>query len=167
MRAGIMNVREVLCIAAQGVLSPTRICYYEHNIYAMKAIFTGLICFVLFSAYPQSTLENTIRAGQVVLSGFSILRSAKKEPDKTNPLIASVCVKNKLQEKITFRLDGADQKGIEVTKELVVQNDGKECVFNIPKGIYTYEVVLSNKEIYKKGEYRFEEDVIITIKKEE
>ncbi|HLN95218.1 MAG TPA: hypothetical protein VK183_06255, partial [Flavobacterium sp.] len=82
-------------------------------------------------------------------------------------VITSVCVKNKLPDKITFTLEGEDAKGNRISRELVVQNDGKECVFNIPKGIYTYTVVLSNKDIYKKGEYKFEDDVIITIKKEE
>ncbi len=35
----------------------------------------------------------------------------------------------------------------------------KECVFNIPRGVYTFEVILVNKEIYKKGEYQFDDDV--------
>jgi hypothetical protein len=75
-----------------------------------------------------------------------------------------VCIKNKLTEKITFRITGKGEDGEEIKKELVVQNDGKECLLELPKGIYTYEVILSNKEIYKKGEYRFEESVVITIK---
>jgi hypothetical protein len=36
----------------------------------------------------------------------------------------------------------------------------------LPKGIYTYEIVMTNKEIYKKGEYKFEDEVVITIKDE-
>jgi hypothetical protein len=49
---------------------------------------------------------------------------------------------------------------------MVVQNDGKECVFNIPKGIYTYEILLANKDVFKKGEYKFDDDVVITVKKD-
>ena len=41
---------------------------------------------------------------------------------------------------------------------------GAEDLTELSKGIYTYEVVLPNKEIYKKGEYKFNEDVVITIK---
>lgn len=134
---------------------------------AMKIIFSFLATLALLSAYPQSTIETTVRAGQVLLGGLSILKSSKGNADKANPIIASVCVKNKLAEKITFTMDGQDAKGNDVSKELVVQNDGKECVFNIPKGVYSYAVILPNKEIYKKGEYRFDEDVIITIKKDE
>ncbi len=43
----------------------------------------------------------------------------------------------------------------------------KECVFNIPRGVYTFEVILVNKEIYKKGEYQFDDDVVITIKEDD
>lgn len=49
---------------------------------------------------------------------------------------------------------------------MVIQNDSKECVFNILKGIYTYEILLANKEQYKKGEYNFDNDVVIVVKKE-
>ena len=43
----------------------------------------------------------------------------------------------------------------------------KNVFLEIPKGIYTYEVVLSSKETYKKGEYKFDEDLTITIKKDD
>lgn len=47
---------------------------------------------------------------------------------------------------------------------MVIQKDGKEFVFELPKGTYTYEIVLANKEIYKKGEYKFNEEITIIIK---
>jgi len=50
------------------------------------------------------------------------------------------------------------------SKSLVIQKDGKECLLDIPVGIYTYEIVLPNKEIYKRGEYRFDESMTITVK---
>lgn len=74
--------------------------------------------------------------------------------------------KNKLAEKITVKFSGKDESGEAVNKELVIQNDGKECIFEIPKGIYTYEIVLPNKEIYQKGEYKFEDEITITVKKD-
>lgn len=133
----------------------------------MKTLYSLLATITFLYAHPQSTAETAIKAGELILGGFSILKSAKAKKANDSSVITSVCVKNKLPDKITFTLEGEDAKGNRISRELVVQNDGKECVFNIPKGIYTYTVVLSNKDIYKKGEYKFEDDVIITIKKEE
>ncbi|MCF6128574.1 hypothetical protein L1S35_02750 [Flavobacterium sp. AS60] len=80
--------------------------------------------------------------------------------------IESVCVKNKLTERIAFRIVSKNESGDDIKKELVIPKDGKECLFVLPKGIYTYEIILTNKEIYKKGEYKFENDVVITVKEE-
>jgi hypothetical protein len=119
------------------------------------------------SLFAQSDIANVLKAGEVVLGGFSIFKTAKSDTNKDSKIVSSVCIKNKLNEKIDFRMLGKDEAGNEVKKEMIVQNDGKECVFNIPKGVYTYEVTLSNKETYKKGEYKFDDDVVITIKKDD
>ena len=132
----------------------------------MKKIITILLLLPLF-AFSQSGLEHSLKIGELLVSGFSILKSSKNDTKKDSKFVLQVCIKNKLLEKITFKMDGKDANGEVVKKEMVVQNDGKECVFNIPKGIYNYEVVLSSKEIYKKGEYKFDDDVVISIKKEE
>ena len=114
----------------------------------------------------QSDLQNVLKGGELLLSGLTIFKVAKSEGKSDSKVIESVCVKNKLVDKITFRITGKNEEGDEVKKELVVQNDGKECLFVLPKGIYTYEVVLPNKDIYKKGEYKFDEEVLITIKED-
>lgn len=106
----------------------------------------------------QSDLSNVMKVGEIVLSGFSIFKTIKSDTKKDSKIISSVCIKNKLSEKINFKMVGKDEQDNDVKKEMVVQNDGKECVFNVPKGIYTYEVTLSNKDIYKKGEYKFDDD---------
>lgn len=113
--------------------------------------------------YSQSDLQTAIKGGEILISGLSIFKTSKGY-NKDSKLIESVCVKNKLVDKITFRIIGKNEEGDEIKKELVIQKEGKECLFILPKGIYTYEVVLPNKEIYKKGEYKFDDDVIITIK---
>ena len=108
------------------------------------------------------------------MTGISIFKTTKLTESKEkvvesktdSKVVATVCVKNKLAEKITVKLEGKDSEGTKVTKELVIQNDGKECVFEIPKGIYTYEIILTNKEIFKKGEYKFEEEITIIVNKE-
>lgn len=117
--------------------------------------------------FAQTDIANVLKAGEVVLGGFSIFKTAKSETKKDSKIVTSVCIKNKLAEKIIYKMVGKDELGNEVKKEMVVQNDGKECVFDIPKGIYTYEVTLSNKDTYKKGEYKFDDDVVITIKKDD
>ncbi|MGK4566684.1 hypothetical protein [Flavobacterium sp. 3HN19-14] len=106
----------------------------------MKKIYLAILVLPMLS-FAQSGLETTIKAGEIILSGFSIIKAAKSNKSDSK-FIESVCVKNKLSEKITFKIEGKDTLGDDVKKELVVQNDGKECVFNLPKGIYAYEVIL-------------------------
>jgi hypothetical protein len=130
--------------------------------------------FISCSIYSQSNLEKILRGGELVITGISVYNKFKggekieaKVAETNSNLISSICIKNKLIEKITFKLVGKDEKDNEVKKELVLQADGKECVFEISKGIYTYEVILTNKEIFQKGEYKFDDEIVITIKKQE
>lgn len=117
----------------------------------------------LFS-FSQSDFEKTIQAGGIIINVLSFLKN-NKPSQNTNKMVLVLCVKNKLEEKITFKIIGKDLEDNEVKKDLVIQNDGKECFLEIPKGIYTYEVILSNKETFKKGEYKFDDDITVTIKK--
>lgn len=128
----------------------------------MKHILCFLILFYFTNLHAQSDLQTAIKGGELLLTGLSIFKVAKSGKEESK-IIESVCVKNKLVDKITFKITGKDEKGDEIKKELVVQKDGKECLFELSKGIYTYEVVLPNKEIFKKGEYKFDDDVVITI----
>jgi hypothetical protein len=116
--------------------------------------------------FSQADINTVIKGGELLLSGLSVLKISKSNAKKESKVIESVCVKNKLTGRITFRIEGKNKEGDEFKRELVIPIDGKECLFELPKGIYTYEIVLTNKEIYKKGEYKFEDEVIITIKDE-
>lgn len=130
----------------------------------MKLKFLILIIFLSYNSFSQSDLQTVLKGGEMLLSGLTIFKTSKGTINKDSKVIESVCVKNKLVDKITFRIVGKNEEGDEIKKELVIQKDGKECLFVLPKGIYTYEVVLPNKDIYKKGEYKFDEEVVITIK---
>lgn len=123
-----------------------------------------IIISLLFSCqlfFAQSNIETILKSGELIISGLSIIKAKGHPNSKT---IESVCIKNKLTEKITIKITGKDEDGKEIKKELIIQNDGKECFLELLKGIYTYEILLSNKDTYKKGEYKFDDDVVITIK---
>ncbi|MGL2965733.1 hypothetical protein [Flavobacterium sp. XGLA_31] len=130
----------------------------------MKKYFLILLTAFPLFLFSQSDFEKTIQAGGALINGLSFFKGNKTSDAKT---VIMLCVKNKLPEKITFKITGKDKDDNEIKKDLVIQNDGKECFLEIPKGVYTYEVILSNKDTFKKGEYKFDDDVTITIKKEE
>ena len=124
-------------------------------------IFTNSFLF----SYCQSDVDKILKGGEIIVNGLSFLKKDKSEVKETNSkVIESVCIKNKLTDKITFIIVGKDEEDNTIKKEMVIQKDGKECVFELPKGIYTYEIVLANKEVYKKGEYKFNEEITITVK---
>jgi len=131
----------------------------------LKTLILMLLALPMMS-FAQSDLQNVIKGGELLLGGLSIFKIAKSDAKSDSKTIKSLCVKNKLTEKITFRVVGKNEEGDDVKKELVIPKDGKECLLEVPKGIYTYEIVLPNKEIYKKGEYKLEDEIIITVKEE-
>jgi hypothetical protein len=130
----------------------------------MKKISLLLLFFQTIS-FAQSDIDKILKGGEIIVNGLSILKKDKSEAKETNTkVIESICIKNKLTDKITFIISGKDAEDNNVKKELVVQKDGKECVFELLKGIYTYEIVLANKDVYKKGEYKFNEEITIIVK---
>lgn len=128
----------------------------------------GLLLSTIFffnMSFSQSDVDKILKGGEIIVNGLSFLKKDKTEAKETNSkIIESVCIKNKLTDKITFIISGKDEEDNTIKKEMVIQKEGKECVFELPKGIYTYEIVLANKEIYKKGEYKFNEEITITVK---
>ncbi len=84
-------------------------------------------------SFAQSDLQITIKGGELLLSGLSNIKTSKAENKSVNKVIESICVKNKLADKITFRIVGKDDEDNDIKKELAVQKDGKECVFEVPK----------------------------------
>ncbi|HEX9981057.1 MAG TPA: hypothetical protein VGB50_10895 [Flavobacterium sp.] len=113
--------------------------------------------------FAQSDLDKVIRGSEVILSGLTIFKTARTQPKGDPKFIETICIRNKLSDKITYIMTMKDSLR-EVRKELVIPKDGKECLLNLAKGIYTYEIILANKEVYKKGEYRFEDEIVITIR---
>lgn len=128
----------------------------------MKVILITLT-FVTFQLYSQSDFDKVLKTGEILVNGLSFFKGGKQSTSNSK-IITSICVKNKLADKITFQIVGIDEDDNDIKKELVIQKDGKECFLELPKGIYTYQIILSNKDIFKKGDYKFDDDTTITVK---
>lgn len=121
----------------------------------------GANCMV--SAQQLTTLDKGLMIGNLLIQGYQALRgSTSKKVDPDAKTVESFCFKNKMDEKITVKLAGRVEDE-DIKKELVIQKDSKECTYNLPKGIYTYEVLLASKDTYKKGEYEVKEETLMTI----
>ncbi len=130
-----------------------------------KVIITIVMLATSLCNFAQSDIEKVLKGGEILVNGLSFFKSSKINQKSSNSkLIESICIKNKLADKISFNFVGKNDEGVEIKKEMVIPKDGKECIFDIPKGVYGYEVILANREVYKKGEYRFIEEVTILIK---
>ena len=58
-----------------------------------------------------------------MFNGLSFLKKDKSEVKETNSkVIESVCIKNKLTDKITFIISGKDEEDNSIKKEMVIQN---------------------------------------------
>ena len=125
---------------------------------------------LVFLALPimsnaQSDLTAIVRGSEILVGGLiTIFTSSKTNPNSTT--VESVCIKNKMDDKVTLIIMRQTEEGDEIKKELVIQKDSKECFYDLPKGIYSYEILLSNEEIYKKGEYRIKDKMVITLRED-
>lgn len=131
-----------------------------------KILFSLLLLYSFNLKSQISNLDRGIMIGNLVFEGYKALRgkgdSGKKEPDPNAKTVESFCFRNKLDEKITVRVAGTIEEE-EIKKEFVIQKGEKECAYNVPKGVYSYEVVLSSKDIYQKGEYKVTEETQMTV----
>jgi len=125
----------------------------------MKPIwFVGLSMGWFSTLWAQSDLEKTLKAGELLINGVGFFKGT------SNDKKPNLCVKNKMSDKVTYKLSGKDAEGTDFKKELVIPKEGKECFYNVPHGILLYEVVLPNRETFKKGEFDFSDDATITLK---
>jgi len=122
-----------------------------------------LFSFNLKSQTTMSGLDKGLAIGNILVQGYMALKgNGTKQVDPNAKTVESFCFKNKMDEKITIKLNGKIEDE-EVKKEFVIQKDEKECTYNLLKGVYTYEVLLSSKDVYQKGEYKVSEETLMTI----
>ncbi|WP_294273070.1 hypothetical protein [uncultured Chryseobacterium sp.] len=131
----------------------------------LKLLLFSIILFSLNlkSQTTMSGLDKGLAIGNILVQGYIALKGNGKKPvDPNAKTVDSFCFKNKMDEKITIKFNGKIEDE-EIKKEFVIQKDEKECTYNLPKGIYTYEVLLSSKDVYQKGEYKVSEETLMTI----
>lgn len=135
----------------------------------MKSIYQCLLLFIILiscnlkSQTTTSGLDKGLAIGNILVQGYMAIKgNGAKAVDPNAKTVDHFCFKNKMDEKITVKLNG-NIEDEEVKKELVIQKSEKECTYNLPKGIYTYEVLLSSKDTYQKGEYKVSEEALMTI----
>jgi len=122
--------------------------------------FTGA---TFFSQAQMSGLDKGAIIGSILIQGFQAIRgSGASKADPNSKTVNSYCFKNKMDEKISIKLNAKIEEE-DVKKELVIQKDTKECTYNLLKGVYSYEIALSSKDIYKKGEFNITEESVVTI----
>lgn len=143
-----------------------------------KSLSLVLFCcsIVLFSQTPTqpNDVDRALKIGEILVNGLSILKANKTptQEQTDSKTVSSVCFKNKLTEKLTIKLQGTfvkkedEAETEQVKKELVIQPDTKECLYDLQKGVWDYEFIkVTNNEVYKKGQHKVEEEITITVDK--
>lgn len=128
-----------------------------------KAKFKSVVMLLLLCPMMSFSQSDLIKGGELLFGGLITVFNLSKPKNVNSTVVESVCVKNKLQSRITFIISRQTEDGDEIRKELIIQKESKEYFFELPKGVYTYQVVLANDSIFKKGEYRFSDKTVIAI----
>lgn len=137
-------------------------------------LFLLIFSFSLYSqTVPQTDLDRALKFGEILVNGLNVIKGNNKEAKEQidSKTVSSLCFKNKLSEKLSIKLQGIFSKSNDkeetelIKKELVIQPDSKECLYEAQKGVWDYEFIKSsNNEVYKKGQFKLEEEMTIIAK---
>ena len=84
-----------------------------------------VFCIILFflntlTINAQSDIDKILKGGEIIVNGLSFLKKDKSEAKETNSkIIESVCIKNKLTDKITFIISGKDAEDNTIFESLI------------------------------------------------
>lgn len=152
----------------------------------MKNYFNAVGMLVILLVFPfgmaaQSDLDRILKGGELVIGGLSIFKILNNDSNKNeskpaalaevpkvpvSKIVESFCVRNELAETMVLKLTGTDKDGSPLEKEMIIRSNDEECLYELPKGIWTYVMSVDGSEtVYKKGQYRMHtETVAITLK---
>lgn len=128
-----------------------------------KAKIKSVVLILLLCPIMSFSQSDLIKGGELLFGGLITVFNLSKPKNINSTVVESVCIKNKLENKITFIIVRQTEDGDEIRKELVIQKGSKEYFYELPKGVYTYQVLLANDSIFKKGEYKFDNKTVIAI----
>ena len=96
---------------------------------------TILIFFIFpYFAFSQSDIDKILKGGEIIVNGLSFLKKDKSEVKETNSkVIESICIKNKLTDKITFIISGKDSEDNTVKKKWLSKKTEKNVFLNYQK----------------------------------
>lgn len=135
----------------------------------MKYLLLSFFLLLFSICKSQTDLDRGLKIGEILVNGLSVLKGGKVSLNNgsSNSTKSQFCVKNKLPEKIQFKIEGIVKKEDEeqtIKKELVIPTGGKECLYELDKQVWNYEIYLTTKkEIHKKGELKVDDDITITV----
>jgi hypothetical protein len=135
----------------------------------MKLIVTVFVILLSFSStQAQITgFDKSLKVGELLVNGLLVLKGGKSARQDDSKTVEKVCIKNKFPEKLGVKFHGnfkTDDTSESETfdKELVIPKSGKECLYDLPKGVWDYEFTLANGEVYKKGQLKIDGEITIT-----
>ena len=112
--------------------------------------FLAIVFLLPMMSFAQSDLQTILKGGELLLGGLSIFKVAKSDTKSDSKIIESVCVKNKLVDKITFRIVGKNEEGDEIKKNSLSKKTVKNVSLYYPKAFIPTKLYYPTKKFTKK-----------------
>ena len=136
-----------------------------------KIFFLLTVCIGIQAQAQNKTMSTIVESGKVLVDILKVFKTPKRsmipaatlQPVSTDSCqlksIADLCYFNKSGETLyisLYKRNGSTYVAVPLT--LAVINNSKECVYEIPAGIYKYKIETADEDekriVYKEGELR-------------